>query len=205
MSMRHFLAVAVCAVLPSLAAALPTPEAGLWQVESDTILNGRNITQDIQAMQQEMLKQLPPDQREMYAQHFDHGGSKVCLTPEQAGLMADPNRAVALLGKDMEEAGCQMGVDSVSGSRIKLKGACSPEAGQAGFKGSISGDVTYHDARHISGLYAGDGTMDVSELNAALQAGGMPSVPVDASMKSEFRFNMTWQGKDCGPVAPDDM
>lgn len=202
--LRLSVLAAAFAMTPAIA-ALPTPAAGLWQVESDIVVNGRNLTQDIRQIQQQILKNLPQEQRAQVAKQFGGPGAaqSICLTPEHTRRMVDPQRAVAMLDKEIKRSGCEILSLSTSGNIITLKGTCKPTKDGSGFQGDVDGRITYQDAHRITGVYAGQGTFSTGgSLGALLQAGGQSASGASGAMQSEVRTDMTWQGKDCGDVPP---
>lgn len=206
--LRLSILAASFAMAPAMA-ALPIPAAGLWKVQPDLVVNGRNLTRDIRLIQQQIGNSLPREQRARIAGAFGGLGvpRAICLTPEHARRLMDPQRAVAMWGKEIQRSGCEIQSLSTSGNVITLKGVCKPMEDGNGFQGDVDGRITYQDAHRMIGVFTGLGTFRLGGgLGALLLAGGQ-SLLDDGSgpMRSELSADMMWQGKDCGDVPPSAL
>jgi hypothetical protein len=178
-----------------------TPQPGLWQVENQVSYNGVDLLAQMRAMQAEMLRQLPADQRAMAEQMLREqgealgGSSRECLTAEQAREMADPRRLLERMNEPDEDGdlSCRYELVSVSGNTLQVRGQCEP---QDGWNGRMQGTMTLHDARRWSSRFSGTGRLRG-------EAATMPGIP-NATGPVEFVIssNGRWVTATCGDVAP---
>lgn len=166
------LACLLAAWMVPAGAALPEPEAGLWQLEPEVRMNGQNVSQMVGALR---------------------APRQVCVSAEDARMMADPERALALWGGSLAEKGCVVDRLSVAGSTLNFAGACRGEGSV--FQGDVDGELVYHSRRHVSGKLLGKGMPALGgwaeALRGAAQAAGQ-------TLRTELKVQMQWQGAACG-------
>lgn len=179
---------------PALAQSLqPAPTPGLWQQKATLSVNGQDLAPSIRAMQAELLKNLPPDQRAQAEAMFKAsplggGETPFCLSPEDARQAADPKQVLAQL--QAENASCRFDPVKVEGGTLNYRGDCKdPE----GYTGPLEGRLTMQGPKAWSAVHTGLGTMAGTE--------SMPGATRRADGKVELRIQVQarWSAAACPP------
>ncbi|MCB5362891.1 DUF3617 family protein [Pusillimonas sp. CC-YST705] len=184
----------------NLRAEVPEPEPGLWHIKPEMRMNGRDVTQMMGALQAQLMAQLPAEQRERLppiAKQAIQETKQVCVSAKDAKLLADPERALALWGKELADKGCKMGGHAVSGNTVTFEAQCPP--GGKVFQGDVQGEFVYHSSRSIGAKVQGNGLPGAGGWADILQGAAQAT---SRALKSELIMDMQWQGKDCAGAPP---
>lgn len=184
----------------SAGAALPEPEPGLWQIKPEVRMNGRDVTNMMGALQAQLMAQLPAEQRERLppvARQPLQETRQVCVSSKDAGVLADPEGALAMWGKELDKQGCSIGNHAVSGNTVTFEGECRND-GKV-FQGEVEGELVYHSSRRITGKVLGNGVPGMGDWARMLQGAAQAAAQ---SLRTELTVDMQWQGTDCGNAPP---
>lgn len=176
----------------------PSPEPGLWRSEATTLINGENLQAALRAAQQDMFKDLPPEQRalmqDLLGEGEEVGIDMECISAEEASNLTNPQKLIETARRDMPE--CTLEVEDASGSSMSIIGNC---AGNDGFSGDMRGELTMVSTREMRSRFTGKGRMQVNPEDAPEHIQGMASQePVDI----EHSEISTWVAADCGEYRP---
>lgn len=181
-------------------AALPEPAPGLWRVKPEVSMNGRDVTRMMGALQAQLMSQLPAEQRDrlppVARQPFEED-KLVCVSPKDAKMLADPERALAVWGKELAGQGCAITRHAVSGNTVTFEGECREDAKV--FQGDVEGELVYHSNRHVSGKVSGNGVPGAGGWANVLQGAVQTAAQ---SLRTELTADMQWQGEDCAKARP---
>lgn len=175
-------------------AALPQPSPGQWLIQPEVRMNGRDVTGMMGVLQEQLISNLPAKQRDRLppaARQPLEEPKQVCVSPKQAKMLADPEGALKVWGKELAGQGCTITKHAVSGNKVTFEGQCSQDAKV--FQGDVTGELLYHSNRHLSGKVSGTGAPVggvAGGLQGALQAAGQ-------SLRTELLADMQWQGANC--------
>lgn len=153
-------------------AALPQPAVGLWRVAPEMRMNGQNISKMISALREP---------------------KEVCVAAQGAKMLADPEGALALWGKDLADKGCVIERHAVIGNKVTFEGVCKGK--DSLFQGNVSGELLYHSKHEISAKLLGAGLPALGGWAGALQNAAKAA---GQAIRAELTAQMQWQGEACG-------
>tara|TARA_R110000751_G_scaffold23794_1_gene65475 strand:- start:1629 stop:2231 length:603 start_codon:yes stop_codon:yes gene_type:complete len=196
MQPHKLLLAALLLALPCLSSAAnlqPNPKPGLWLSEENTLVNGRDILQELKEMRQAMMKSLPKDQR-AHARAIlgddDPSSKHKCFTPEMAAALTTPEAILAEANQQMPE--CEFTTQQTSGNSLQFSGQCNdPE----GFIGDMHGAVEIVSSTEIKSTFQGTGSY--KPPTGMLRDGKDRS---DITMENTSVSH--WVADDCGTVEP---
>lgn len=175
----------------------PLPLPGLWEIESQMLINGQDLMANIRQTQEAMMKNMPPAQRQQMEatmrERGDAGGkTRECLTAKEVAELADPKKALARSMK--EQPNCKPEVVSISGGTIKFKSRCDDPNGMTG---DFTGEHTIVDTQHWNYSMQGRGQVPAQMPGAGPAAKGKNNM-VDIKGSGQAR----WIAASCGEVKP---
>lgn len=172
--------------------AAPVPVPGLWENRSTLVLNGKDVTREINEIAQASARGLPAELRAQEGLQPD-GAQRHCLTPEAAARQADPKAVIAWLERN--QPGCRFQpVGATTGATLKVSGQCQSGV-QGGFAGNMQGEFTRVSARETRAVFTGKGRFGI-------RLKGMPST--NEAYEARSTYHSRWLGRDCGVVLPSD-
>ena len=197
---HHLIAcLLLTATAPLYAASItPTPEPGLWNSDSTTMINGVDMLKKMREAREAMLANMPAEQRAMVEQMMgdaEAAGHKRCITSELAQQMTDPDTLLA--DAQQQIPGCKLKVAKNADDRLEFSGEC---ANTEGFTGTMQGELQMVSSREMRSTFRGDGTYQVSE-----QLTGGLSEELNGPVKVEHRETSTWVASDCGDVQVETL
>lgn len=201
---RLLVTLLLLAGLPALGQTLsPAPQPGLWSLQWQTLVNGRDLHASMTEAMALMLQALPPAQRaQAEAMMQSRGGAigqlmgggprQECLTAADAERLADPKRALAQMQRQAPQ--CRFEPAEVSGSTLRFKGRCEDPRG---FSGDVQGEFTAVSAKQWTGRWGGKGRMAGAEnLPPVLGVGA------DGAVDLQMQGGGRWLAASCGDVKP---
>lgn len=178
----------------------PQPEAGLWRSEAKTLINGEDLQAAMRVAQQEMLKNLPQEQRAMLSEALgdmqDMGVNMECISEQQARDLTNPERLIESARRDMPE--CTLQAEEASESSLRVTGNC---AGSEGFNGDMHGELTMVSSREMRTRFTGQGIM---QLDAEQVPESMQNMATGKPVNIEHNETSTWVSADCGDLQPSE-
>lgn len=144
------LILAVAGLCLATSAAAQEIKPGLWEIKHDMQIPGQPDMGQQMAQMQEMLKNLPPEQRKMLEQQAgvafgNNGALRICITPEDAKAGA--------IREGHSEGDCTYTRVKRTGNSWQAQMTCKQPPSQGDFK------VTLHSPTH----YSGTGTLTSKE------------------------------------------
>lgn len=181
--------IAVCGAAPVQAQAQgfkTQPLPGLWEQQSQVLVDGQDMLAQLRRLQSQILQSLPPQQREqaqaMMARHTGTPGlSRQCLSAQDAAKWSDPKAALADSMKG--QSNCTSEVSPVVGDTVKFKVRC--EKGK-GISGDFDGEFTMLDSKSWQYTMQGRGNLPAG------MPGNTSTVPIQAHGQGH------WLSADCG-------
>ncbi|SDS79047.1 Protein of unknown function [Halopseudomonas litoralis] len=170
----------------------PKPEAGLWRSETRILINGEDPMPTIRQSQQQLLEQLPADQRdalEGVAAQRNPGIRMECITPQQASSMVHIDEMRRKIQRNVPE--CELTVSSAERSRLRVSGDCR---GENGFEGDMQGELEIISSQEIRSSFLGHGHFQV------VHEGGGSGQPSNIQQLEISR----WTSPDCGAITPNE-
>ncbi|MEH6689304.1 MAG: DUF3617 family protein [Halopseudomonas sabulinigri] len=198
---QHYLIASLLLTVtaPLFAASItPTPEPGLWNSDSTTMINGVDMLKKMRDARDAMLANMPAEQRAMIGQMMDDveiAGEQRCITSALAKQMTDPDTLLADAQQQMP--GCELKVTQNADDRLEFNGEC---VNTDGFTGTMQGDVQMVSSREMRSNFMGDGTYKVSEH----LTGGL-SEELNGPVKIEHSETSKWVASDCGDVPVESL
>jgi len=116
------------------------PQIGHWRSQHQVLVNGQDILQQMQTLQQQVLAAVPAEQRQLLAGMMpkkDLRSAEECLTAAEVALLQTPEQWLARAQKDLPR--CQLQLTGSSKNSVSVRGQCQD---QAGYTGSVQGTVT---------------------------------------------------------------
>lgn len=170
----------------------PTPEAGLWRSETRILINGEDRMPAIRQAQQQMLEQLPADQRDTLEGVITEGNPGIrmeCLTPHQASSIVRIDEMRRKIQRNVPE--CELTVSSTERSRLRVSGDCR---GENGFDGDMQGELEIISSQEIRSSFLGHGHFQV------VHEDGVSGQPSNIQQLEISR----WTSPDCGAITPNE-
>lgn len=192
--MRYFipafcLALAVTAVQANSLA--PTPEPGLWQATTKSIINGNDVLEDILKLQEDIIASQPEEHQAMMRETMMKEAprtSSFCVSREDAITFTQPT---ALLYDAESEEFAHCNEPNIASERSKSTFNTSCNHTDNGFVGEISGEKHIISPKKITTTVRGTGVVrfDMSEMGGT----GITEEPLESHQTQEF----VWVGSDC--------
>lgn len=177
----------------------PQPEPGLWRSEAKTLINGQDLQAGILAAQEEMLKDLPAEQRDMMRQMLGAndavGVEMECITAQEAADLTNPQALIDRANQDMQN--CTMEIEQSGESTMRIRGNC---IGGEGFSGDMQGELTMVSRREMHTRFTGKGMADIGSAEELPES--MRGMASDQPVDIEHSEIATWVSEDCGDLAP---
>ena len=170
----------------------PTPEAGLWRSETRILINGEDRMPAIRQAQQQLLEQLPADQRDVLESSIaqgDPGITMECITPPQASEMVRVDEMKREIQRNIPE--CELTVSSADRSRLRINGDCH---GENGFDGDMQGELEIISSQEIRSSFLGRGHFQMAREE---------EISEQPSNIQQLRISR-WTSPDCGVVTPTE-
>lgn len=157
------------------------PRAGLWQSESQVLIDGVDVVAQVKAMQEQMMAQLPEEARQAAGLSAPSQDDLTCLSQEQADAAQDVDQWLEQLSQE----GCQINKVSQTANSIEFKATCD---GSSGVTGEYTGRMLAENSKSWSMTMQGMGSMGF---------GGNP-------VKQEISVSGKWLKDDCGNVPVEE-
>lgn len=162
------------------------PLPGLWEQQSQVLVDGQDMMAAMRQMQSQMLQALPPEQRAqaqamMARQVGPSGRTRQCLSAQDVARWSDPKAALADAMKD--QSTCTADLAPVSGNTLRFKVHCAKGEGMSG---DFDGEFTVLDSKSWKYTMQGRGNMPQG------MPGGARTVPIQVSGTGH------WLAADCG-------
>lgn len=174
----------------------PAPKLGLWETQASVLVNGKDVMAGVRKMQEEMLKQLPPAQRQQMAAMMGSqagamagGKTQQCVVAADAARFTRPDQAMAEMQRNAPR--CRFEQPVVKGSNLDFKGRCTDAEG---FTGDMVGSFTMDSPTAWHGVLNGKGRVPNAEAIPGLKAG--PDGLFDMRIETQSK----WVSADCGSV-----
>lgn len=178
----------------------PQPEPGLWRSEAKTLINGQDLQAGIRAAQEEMLNNLPAEQRDMMRKMLgadDSVGVEMeCITAQEAADLTNPDALIERANQDMQN--CTMEIEPSGESTLRIRGNC---VGGEGFTGDMQGELTMISRHEMHTRFTGKGMADIGSAEDVPES--MRGMVSDQPVDIEHSEVSTWVSEDCGDLAPD--
>ena len=148
----------------------PLPDAGLWEIESTTLINGQDVVAAIKEVQRQALSQLPAEQRAMMEAMLQDDADErdtQCITEQDRANFRDVQSLLDATREDMP--GCDITLTESGDNRLAFTGNCD---GSDGFTGTMQGEIVMLSAREMRQTFSGKGVLDASvdELPPGMQS-----------------------------------
>lgn len=169
---------------------IPSPQPGLWMIESTTTINGVNMMVAVRAAQQQMLEELPPEYRAAVAAALgpvaDVHQDYQCISADDIAIITDPHAYLQRVNEEMPE--CRFDIVRTDGSMVRLKGRCDDAEG---FSGDFDGELRILSAVQMRSVFVGKGRY--------LEDVGLPGIELPEDGRVEMRMEETsrWISADC--------
>lgn len=192
--MRYFIPALCLALLGTTAQAnslAPTPEPGLWQATTKSIVNGKDVLEDMLKLQEDIIARQPAEHQAMMRETLmqeDPRTSRFCVSREDAIMFTQP--AALLYEADSEEfAHCNKPDISSERSKSTFKTSCDHT--DNGFSGELSGEKHIISPKKITTTVRGTGVVrfDMSAMGGT----GITEEPLESHQTQEF----VWVASDC--------
>ncbi len=192
-----FLMLLLITLTPSMVLAQrerPSPQPGLWMIESTTTINGVNTMVAVRAAQQQMLEELPPEYRAVVEAALgameDVSRDYQCISAEDVAVIADPHAYLQRVNDEMPE--CHFEIARTDASMVRLKGRCDDADG---FSGDFEGELRIVSATEMRSVFTGKGRY--------LEHVDLPGIqlPEDGRVEMRMEERSRWISADCS-VAP---
>ena len=162
------------------------PKAGFWQGSHQVLVNGQDLLGDLDALQQKMLANLPPEQRQLVASMLPKKQlkqSSECLTPAQVAQLTTPAQWLARARQQLPN--CQLQLTGQTKNSVSVQGNCK---NQRGYTGTVVGELQLVSDSLMKMQMRGQGQYQLAGVKASEQQG-----PVQFDLTAESR----WQGSQC--------
>lgn len=187
-------ALAASAVMSAASHAAPfavQPKAGQWEITTQTLADGKDIGPRLALIKQQAAAFLKPKQLEKL-NHYDPSQFNECLKPQQATLLADPQKSLEMLSQALGQCELQIDSQDAAQSRMRFSGYCNEP--KHGIAGSVSGQIQYHSPTEAVGFVEGVGT-----LPPPIQLMLVGRVQPQIALRNDFKAQ--WQQAQCKPAA----
>ena len=191
----HILAISL-ALLNSVAHAQklkPAIESGLWQSINAAVINGEDVNQAVNDMQEELIARQPPEQQEMMREMFaqdDPRISHVCVKENDIAEFSGRDGYYDSIMREEYRQNCRVTREYFNGGTHRLEISC-----EAGPTIGIIGDGFFEkriiNPRHVVFIHEFDGLNMVHEN----EDGELDSI--DFPSESRVVDEMIWLGPDC--------
>lgn len=188
-----FLILLFAILTPSMVLAqrdIPSPQPGLWIIESTTTINGVNMMVAVRAAQQQMLEELPPEYRAVVEAALgtmaDVNRNYQCLGADDIAIITDPHAYLQRVNEEMPE--CRFDIVRTDGSMVRLKGRCDDAEG---FSGDFVGELRIISETEMNSLFVGNGRY--------LEDVDLPGIELPEDGRVEMRMEeiSRWISADC--------
>ncbi|MEO5734722.1 MAG: DUF3617 domain-containing protein [Rubrivivax sp.] len=176
----------------------PGPRLGLWETQASVLINGRDVMAGLRQVPEEMMKRMPPAQRQQMAALMASKGGPLaggktlqCLAATDVARITKPEDAMAELQRNAPK--CRFDHPVVKGSSVDFKGRCDDPAG---FSGDVDGSFSMDSPTAWHGRFGGKGKMAGAEQIPGPQGG--PKGQVEMQMQTDSK----WISADCSAVKP---
>ncbi|MBW6508487.1 MAG: DUF3617 domain-containing protein [Desulfuromonadales bacterium] len=193
-SFPHFFLMLLFAILtPFMVLAqrdIPSPQPGLWMIESTTTINDVNMQDALRAAQQQMLEELPPEYRAAveaaWGTMADIHRDYQCISADDIAIITDPHAYLQRVNEEMPE--CRFEIVRTDGSMVRLNGRCDDAEG---FSGDFDGELRILSAEHMRSVFVGKGRY--------LENVDLPGIELPEDGRVEMRMAETshWISADC--------
>lgn len=172
----------------------PTPEPGLWQANTTSVVNGQDMLKALQQLQEELVASQPEELRAMMREAMDDEephDSTFCVSREEVVAFTQPENWLRDLQEGLLEH-CEAPTGQLEGSTYSFKAKCNAPKG--GFIGEVTGEMRIINSKKI---LTDIRSVGVSRVDLAGFGGaGVHEELVEARQTEEF----LWLGSDCGPA-----
>lgn len=163
------------------------PQAGQWQITTQTFAEGKDIGPQLQLIKQQAAALLKPEQLKKL-ENYDPARFTECLTPKQAAVLRDPQQSLAFLQQALGD--CELQLDEQGTDHLHFSGVC--HAPKHGVSGQVKGFLHYQSSQHASGYVEGLGT-----LPPPIQLILIGKIQPEVQIRNEFKAQ--WQQATCLP------
>lgn len=162
-----------------------TLKPGQWEIQSQSEIEGRDLTPVMHRIKQQAGAFLNEQQRKKL-DLYDPNQFAECLTAKQANLFADPHKGLDLLASSLGQ--CQLQLDGQTATSIQFSGTC--DATKQGIAGRLQGELHYISTTLAKGYVEGKGTMP-APVQLLVLGTVLPEVEVRNT------FTARWQQNSC--------
>ncbi len=169
---------------------MPSPQPGLWMIESTTTINGVNVMVAVRAAQQQMLEDLPPEYRAAVVAALgpvaDVHRENQCISGDDIAMITDPHAYLQRVNEEMPE--CRFDIVRTDGSMVRLKGRCDDAEG---FSGDFVGELRILSETEMQSVFVGKGRY--------LEDVDLPGIELPEDGRIEMRMEeiSRWISADC--------
>lgn len=181
---------ALLVLTPLLASAAELkPETGWWQSKNQVLVNGQDVLQQLNQLQQQMMAALPAEQRQMMAGMLpkqDLAVAHECVTAQEAELLQTPEQWLQRARQDMPN--CNFRLTGQTGNSISVAGECRD---QEGYHGSMAGTLTMLSSKKMR--------MDMQGKGKYKQP--LPGQAPDGDVNFQLKGESVWLSAECPATA----
>lgn len=174
----------------------PAIESGLWQSINTTVINGEDVNQTVNDMQEELIARQPPEQQEMMRDMFSQDDPRIshdCVTESDIAEFSRKKGYYDSIMREEYRQNCRVTREHFNGGTHRLEISC--EAGPTvGVIGEGFFEKRILNPKHVVFTQEFDGLNIIHEN----EYGELESI--DSVSESKVIDEMIWLGSDCGDL-----